>query len=330
MAVLRRNITSIFKDERGNVFILTALFLVVLLGMTVFAVDVGSLYLNRRQVVNAADSAAMAGAQEIVRALQDGVTDDAGVRTRVESVVVEYLDYHEADLIEVTEQDGSPIGANSKTVKVIADKEAKLYFAPAFYALLGANSTDSSDVGAAATAIIRPVCQPRVLAPFAMHESLWPEDGEEFTLTYHFSPGQEDPDNPWGSGNWGPVNFEGPGANQQKIRGWIQDGYEGELSAGDTIWAAPSTGISSGPTLQAINYHIDNETELIVPVITGSTSGTGEVTIVGFAVIVLIEPKPEPGRDMEIHAIVIIHSFTFDDNNCQAMNFGLETASLIE
>jgi len=123
------------KNEKGNVFILTAIFLVVLLGVMVFVVDVGSLYLNRRQVVNAADAAAMAGAQEIVRALNDGETEDYDVRKRVEKVVDDYLGYHGAKRLEVTEQDGSDIGADSKTVKVTADKEADLYFVPAFSGL---------------------------------------------------------------------------------------------------------------------------------------------------------------------------------------------------
>jgi Flp pilus assembly protein TadG len=52
------------KDEKGNVIVLVALLLIVLLGMAALAVDVGQLYLVRRQMVNAADAAALAGAME--------------------------------------------------------------------------------------------------------------------------------------------------------------------------------------------------------------------------------------------------------------------------
>jgi Flp pilus assembly protein TadG len=49
------------KDEHGGVIVLVALLLVVLMGITVLVIDVGELYLARRQMVNAADSAALAG-----------------------------------------------------------------------------------------------------------------------------------------------------------------------------------------------------------------------------------------------------------------------------
>ncbi len=331
------------SDERGNVLILVAFFMVVILGMAVIAIDVGSLYQNRRQVVNAADAAALAGAQEIVRAQQDGVTSDSEVQKKVRKVVVDYLGYHGAELIDVTEQDGSPIGANSKTVKVTADKEASLFFAPAFSALAGSNLAGSSDVGAAATAKLNPVYMPKILAPFSIHENVWPFIDGEFILTMKFKPGQgqgqgqggepEPGDEdyvPWGDGNWGPVNFEGPGSNMDKLVSWIKDGYEGEVSAGSTIWAAPSTGLSNNNALNAINDHIDNETILIVPVISGEPSGTGEIFIEGFSSIKLIKPYPQPGANMEIKAQIINKNYTVDLSDGEAKDFGLESARLIE
>ena len=55
-------IGAVKRDERGGVIIMVALALVVLLGMTALVVDVGGMYLARRQMVNAADAAALAGA----------------------------------------------------------------------------------------------------------------------------------------------------------------------------------------------------------------------------------------------------------------------------
>lgn len=60
---------KIFKEESGQVLVLTALSMVLLLGFVGFATDVGVLLHERRIVQTAADSAAIAGATE---ALQEG------------------------------------------------------------------------------------------------------------------------------------------------------------------------------------------------------------------------------------------------------------------
>ncbi len=48
------------KDDRGAIAIIVALMMVVLLGMATLVIDVGSLYAERRQLQNGADSAALA------------------------------------------------------------------------------------------------------------------------------------------------------------------------------------------------------------------------------------------------------------------------------
>jgi hypothetical protein len=340
MATVLRNkfLNSFIRNENGNVMILVGIFLVVLLGMTVFAVDVGSLYHNRRQVVNAADSAALAGVQEIVRAHQNGITSNEGVRAAVTAVVEDYLDYYESALIEVTDIDGNPINANSKTVKVIAEKEAKLFFAPAFLALLGSNPSGSSDVAATATAKLEFVTDPKNIAPFAIHESLWEtldEDDQTFELFMQFNPGGRQPEpgdedyNPWGSGNWGTVNFEGPGSNMDKIGDWIENGYEGEKAVvGETIWSAPSAGLNSCRT--EIESRIGDT--LIVPVISGEPNGSGPLTILGFASIRLISMSPQQGAGMVLIAELLIRDFNISDASSSdpIYDFGLESASLIQ
>src|SRR5438552_17369794 len=55
------------RHQRGQGIVLLSLFLVVLLGLVALGVDGGSLYLNRRQVQNAADAAALAGAFTMAR-----------------------------------------------------------------------------------------------------------------------------------------------------------------------------------------------------------------------------------------------------------------------
>ena len=54
------------KDQRGAVLIWILPALVVLFGIAALVIDAGSLYVDRRRMVTAADAAALAGAQEMV------------------------------------------------------------------------------------------------------------------------------------------------------------------------------------------------------------------------------------------------------------------------
>jgi Flp pilus assembly protein TadG len=56
---------KILREERGNVLVLTAFCMTMLLTFMAFAIDVGNLYYTQRQLQTLADAAAMAGALEI-------------------------------------------------------------------------------------------------------------------------------------------------------------------------------------------------------------------------------------------------------------------------
>jgi len=311
-----KNLYNLLKDDKGNVFILVAIFLVVLLGMTVFAIDVGSLYLNRRQVVNAADAAALAGAQEIIRAHQDGVTDDGGVRSRVNAVVVEYLGYHDAELIEVTESDGSEIRANSETVRVVADKRADLFFAPAFYALLGSQSAETSIVGAYATAKLDPPSGVKNLVPFTIPDGYYDGDGNYIEYTYtkgdieylkHESMQKDIMPGFFGLCAFHTDDKKDPGGSILEER--IINGYPGLISVGDVISTEP--GGTIGKVRSGVNTRMDNgDTIIWVPIFDNrdqDTSGRETITVVGFASFELLgycnSTKAVEGRFIEDLAV---------------------------
>lgn len=62
---------AIQDNERGGVTVMVALLMVVLLGFTALAVDVGVLYSERAQLQNGADASAIAVAQKCARSLSD-------------------------------------------------------------------------------------------------------------------------------------------------------------------------------------------------------------------------------------------------------------------
>ncbi len=64
-----------FQEERGQILILTLLFLTFFIGLVALTVDAGFLFAQRRQAQNGADAAALAGAQ---RLWETNSTDTAG------------------------------------------------------------------------------------------------------------------------------------------------------------------------------------------------------------------------------------------------------------
>lgn len=60
-----KKLMKLIKNEDGSTLVLVALLMVVLLGFAALVVDVGNLYLTKTQLQNAADAAALAGAQEL-------------------------------------------------------------------------------------------------------------------------------------------------------------------------------------------------------------------------------------------------------------------------
>jgi len=59
------NMGSKLKDDKGSVAVIIAVLLTVFMGIAALVIDTGSSYKERRQVQNAADSAALAGIQEL-------------------------------------------------------------------------------------------------------------------------------------------------------------------------------------------------------------------------------------------------------------------------
>jgi Putative Flp pilus-assembly TadE/G-like len=68
------------RNESGQVLVLTALCMTVLLGFLAFATDVGTLLYDKRVIQSAADGAAMAGASEIHWGARDGTTPAAAAQ----------------------------------------------------------------------------------------------------------------------------------------------------------------------------------------------------------------------------------------------------------
>ncbi len=237
------NLYGFFKDDKGNVFILVAIALVVLLGMTVFAIDVGSLYLTRRQMVNAADAAALAGAQEMI------------LQGDVEAKVNEYATtLHNADSAEIVEQ-------TSDTLKVRARKTADLWFYPAFASLLNSSQPTEFEVSAEAKALIYPPEDIKHLVPIATtYAAIYAAEGGTVLLT---SSATWDED--MGPGNFGFVSFCSSEDGSAILGERIKYGFPGNITTDDPAY--PQTGQKVGQVRPAVNWRYENAPYIVVPII---------------------------------------------------------------
>jgi len=135
----------IYKKE-GQSLIMTAVLMVALLGCTALAVDMGSLFLSKANLQNAADSAALAGASEL--------PDDPN---KAIAVAQNYLTKN-----NVPEDHASiTIGEANKSITVVINAAQSMFFAKA----LGINS---SDITVDATASIGVAASVPWIVPFVI------------------------------------------------------------------------------------------------------------------------------------------------------------------
>jgi hypothetical protein len=140
------------RRNGGQGMALLAVFLIVLIGLVGLGVDGGSLYLNRRQVQNAADAAALAGAFTMargdksgadIRAAIDKYADANYIDDSATNVSAHYVDINKANIGTVDPAGTAPAAAVG--VEVIATKQAVTFFMP----ILGFNNLKVQTIAAA-------------------------------------------------------------------------------------------------------------------------------------------------------------------------------------
>lgn len=306
------------KDDSGAVIILVALLLVVLMGMAALAVDGGMLYQTRRELVNAADSAALAGAQELIFN-----NNNSQVETFAENFA---LNNYNCDAAEATV-------LSSNTVGVETYKTVDYYFA----GVLGFTSTE---VSAYAEAEFTPLVLGANIVPWGVPEGFIPEgwkdedcphceltkeecdccqlcgenspeecvceEGDEYIILQVGPPGGGGPGGEIGPGNFHSLALGGQGANVYEEN--IKHGYKDEINIGDCLDTEP--GNIAGKTGTGVNYRIDqcnasNHTKsggmcddrscpryVVTPVFDESVTdaqGKDCIVVIGFATFYLVD-----------------------------------------
>jgi Flp pilus assembly protein TadG len=265
------------KDDKGAIAIIAAVVLVVIMGIMAYVIDTGSLYETRRSLQTVADSAALAGAQELPE------NPSIAVQTAINYAALNNVTLDSSNITI------SRTYVNNDTITVLAaEPNAKLYFAGIF----GMNTTP---VGANSRAMIGSPSEVTGVVPWAVLQGTY-TPGVEYNLKYG--------DPSLGPGNFGAVSIDGRGAST--YRHCIEYGCTTPLHIGSIIETEPGnmTGPTSQGTTARVYNHPNNQFDtfsqltshvggvyklaqpdsqyIIVPIVDHFPNGRKDITIVGF------------------------------------------------
>lgn len=290
-------------DERGQVIVIAALLIVFLVGMTALAVDVGSMYQERRHVQNTADSAALAGAQDLPEAPGEAV------QTAIAYATLNGVNVTESDVILSNTYLPSDSLFEFDTIRVVpTGVEAQLFFAPVL-------NVDSTTVTAAATAVAGNPKSMNGLMPWAIPMDEYPE-GLDYGESYPLKVGPNQKDAP---GWFQIMGFDGTGKNV--YRDTIENGCETEIWI-DGFYPV-ETGVGAGPTEQGIIERLGEEHkyctfEEVVGVKLNEETGENEYYVKKscprIVYIPAIEKKPVPGdKDVKVIKFYVFFLEYYED-----------------
>jgi len=256
-------------SERGAVIVVVAVAIVALLGFAAITVDAGSLYVERRRIQDAADAAALAGAQLLPE-------DPLGAQSLAQALAAQ----NGADPLQIQVE----VSPDNDWIRVRAGDEVE-------FGLARALGFSEATVTAASRAGVEAVGALQGVQPFGVQGQDFVE-GEQYALKLG---SQSDP-GPY-HGNFHALALGSAGA--ETYAGNIACGYSGRIRLGQELTTEP--GNMAGPTARGVQARIDADPGatydtfdddsprlVYVPIIDSfDVHGRNEVQVVGFAAFFL-------------------------------------------
>lgn len=316
---IKVNIKHIFCGNGGSVVVLAAAAMVVLLGFVALVADVGILYTTRTRLANAADAAALAGAQELP-------VDPA----QATAAAGEYAENNGVGTDEIAIE----VAPDCRSVTVEAHRRVSFFFAR----VLGIGG---GDVKARATAAVFPLAGAVGVVPFSIEEQEL-----VFGRQYVLKEGAGDGGSSLGDdgrmyGWFGALDLDhdqGDGASEYKET--VINGYHSMIRVGEIIDV--ETGNMSGPTAVGVsgrieqcrdgctfeNFKRDCPRLVIVPVVRylGESGARKRVEVRGFAAFFL-EGVEGRGRDNDVVGRFV--RTVYPGETGDARDYGVEAVKLI-
>jgi len=297
---------KILRKPRGQIAVLYAGIIAVLLGAIALCTDVGVMYVNWQNVRKAADAGALAGAAQFLPTAPAFTNIAPGCTGNVEQEAgCTYAINNSAVLSEVTATSPAvtvpasvPAAYASQTVQVTVNRTN---IPVLFGGALGITTPYQANVTAIAVGPL-PLNGARNPFPAGI-----PQDPNGAPITYgtEFSLTNADPGKSglYGSGNWGWLDLGGTGASH--LEDVITNGCSCDLTVGQSI--TPKTGESWGPVSTAVDGLITNPglapttitgspSQLVtVPIVSPFTNGSASVKVLGFAEVWLVSDITKSG-----------------------------------
>ncbi len=300
----------ILKENRGSIAVVAAAAVIGITGIAALAVDVGALYLNRFEAANAADAAALAGAQELPGRPEEALAvagNYASMNKRADAAAKDTID--------------PVLSKNNTAITVTVTRNVPLFFAK----IWGLNF---STVQASATAEVQTYSGGvKGIVPFGIEKQSF-VFGQTYTLKLGGGSGY--------NGNFQALALGASGASNYVEN--IKNGYKGKFTIGD--WIFTETGNMSGPTASGVSYRLGldpsvtfdtvesgSDRIIIVPVIDSlEVSGRTDVQVVGFAAFFL-EGSGGGGNDSFVYG-KFREMVTPGDGSSTAAYYGLSVVRL--
>ncbi len=243
------------RDQRGQAFVLTAVYITALLGMAALVLDVGSWFRQHRHLQATADSAALAGVQELPYS--------TGLAT---TFATNYANKNMKGLASVQVSFSSKFEPND-TIHVKVAKPAPGIFSK----MVGIDSVNE-DAKAVARATGMQAAQ--YVAPFVVHKNHTNLGAGPSPL---FGPGNRTSlvlDKMGAPGAFGVLNLDNSkgGTGGQTLADWILKGFDGSLPVNEEYYQDPGAKFSGSNVQAALDARIG--TVLLFPVF-DKLSGSG-------------------------------------------------------
>jgi hypothetical protein len=308
------------KQNCGQAYVLTVLFLVVLLGMAAAVLDAGSWYRADRALQATVDAAALAGAQALPEDSGEAaaLADEYATKNGGGSITVSFD-------TEVFEDD---------TIIVEGSRPAPGFFAKVF-------GVDSVTVNARAKARAGYPVAAKWVAPIVVnvqHEMLknCPSDPpckDDTSLEYYHLKNKGEQND--GAGSFGFINLTGDnGVGSNELGNWISEGFDQLLEVDQDYLVSTGNPFSSNNIKGALDEKVKEGDILLFPVYNNLT-GTGnnaKYHIVGFAAFV-ITSMDLAGNNEKFYGHFV--SVTWEAVQAGTVgeappNFGVKNVSLID
>ncbi len=262
-------ISSLLKSNKGTTFVFFAIILTVIVAFAALSVDVGVIAFEKSKLSNTVDSAALAGAQELV-------TNISNTRNLVSTYIGKNNSGLKENIITVNETE--------RTVEVTSSKTVTNSFAKIF-------GNNSQDVFATAKARVENISALSGCRPIAVVKQTFIY-GNIYTLKEGAGDGY--------SGNYAAISLGGSGGSVYENN--LLNGYDGTIRVGDKI--PTETGVIAKKTSDSIatlisrcthtppcthTYYNKNCSRIIfIPVVdTLYVNGKKHIEVLGFATFFL-------------------------------------------